>query len=58
MEKKKDSGLVEQEAPWKNTDRAFVRVSKDGSPEMPAHPAESEQKERQEERIETKPEED
>jgi hypothetical protein len=34
MEKKKP-GLREQDAPEKNTDRAYVKVSKDGSPEIP-----------------------
>jgi hypothetical protein len=32
MEKKK---LREQHAPEKNTDRAFVKVNRDGSPAMP-----------------------
>ena len=36
MDKKKTS-LIEQEAPEKNTDKAYVRVSKDGSPELPGH---------------------
>lgn len=27
--------LEEQQAPLKNTDKAFVQVSKDGSPSMP-----------------------
>lgn len=27
--------LEEQEAPLKNTDNAFVKVNRDGSPEMP-----------------------
>jgi hypothetical protein len=34
MEKKK-TGLREQEAPEKNTDRAFVKVARDSSPDMP-----------------------
>jgi hypothetical protein len=35
----------EQSAPDKNTDRAFVRVSRDGSPEIPGD--EKKQKERE-----------
>ena len=34
MEEKKTS-LQEQNAPVKNTDNAFVKVRRDGSPEMP-----------------------
>ena len=30
-----ENELREQEAPLKNTDNAFVRVNKDGHPEMP-----------------------
>ena len=30
-----ENQLREQEAPLKNTDNAFVRVNKDGHPEMP-----------------------
>ena len=30
-----ENELREQEAPLKNTDRAFVQVNKDGHPEMP-----------------------
>jgi len=33
---KKETGLREQDAPEKNTDRAFVKVKKDGSPDLPA----------------------
>lgn len=32
---KKEKQFVEQEAPLKNTDKAFVQVNKDGSPLMP-----------------------
>lgn len=32
---KKEKQFVEQDAPLKNTDKAFVQVSKDGSPLMP-----------------------
>jgi hypothetical protein len=32
----KDNRLIEQDAPEKNTDRAFVKVGKDGAPERPA----------------------
>jgi hypothetical protein len=38
MEQKKDKNndrFQEQEAPLKNTDKAFVQVSRDGSPHMP-----------------------
>jgi len=31
----KQNKLEEQKAPEKNTDKAFVQVSKDGSPAMP-----------------------
>lgn len=34
MDKKK-TPFREQEAPEKNTDKAFVKVNRDGSPEMP-----------------------
>ena len=34
MEEKKTS-LQEQKAPEKNTDHAYVKVRRDGSPEMP-----------------------
>jgi len=34
MERQKD-GLQEQQAPLKNTDRAYVQVSEDGSPVLP-----------------------
>ncbi len=32
---KKEKQFTEQEAPLKNTDKAFVQVNKDGSPLMP-----------------------
>lgn len=32
---KKEEKFQPQEAPRKNTDKAFVRVSKDGSPSIP-----------------------
>lgn len=32
---KKEKHFVEQDAPLKNTDKAFVKVSHDGSPSMP-----------------------
>ena len=32
---KKEENLQEQEAPVKNTDKAFVRVNTDGSPVIP-----------------------
>lgn len=32
----KDNRLIEQDAPEKNTDRAFVKVGKDGAPERPS----------------------
>ena len=32
---KKEKQFVEQEAPLKNTDKAFVQVNKDSSPLMP-----------------------
>lgn len=32
---KKEKQFVEQEAPLKNTDKAFVQVNKDGSPLIP-----------------------
>jgi hypothetical protein len=35
MDKKDNQQLEPQDAPLKNTDKAFVRVSEDGSPEMP-----------------------
>jgi hypothetical protein len=35
MENKRENQFQEQEAPLKNTDKAFVQVSKDGSPHMP-----------------------
>ena len=34
MEKKK-TGLKEQNAPGKNTDKAYVKVNRDGSPQIP-----------------------
>lgn len=34
-----------QEAPTKNTDNAFVKVGKDGQPELPATSKEKEEKE-------------
>jgi hypothetical protein len=40
MREKKERILEEQKAPLKNTDHAFVRVNKDGSPELP-HSTES-----------------
>lgn len=36
--------LEEQEAPLKNTDNAFVKVSRDGSPEMPEVEKEEDEK--------------
>lgn len=30
----RDTGFPEQEAPLKNTDKAFVKVKKDGSPAL------------------------
>lgn len=33
---KKEEELVPQDAPSKNTDRAFVQVGKDGEPVIPA----------------------
>jgi hypothetical protein len=32
---KNENTLEQQDAPLKNTDNAFVRVKKDGSPELP-----------------------
>ena len=32
---KSEKQFVEQDAPLKNTDNAFIRVSKDGSPAIP-----------------------
>jgi hypothetical protein len=40
MDEKKDKRLVEQDAPLKNTDKAFVKVNKDGSPAIPQNPKE------------------
>ena len=33
--RQKENELREQEAPLKNTDKAFVKVNKNGQPEMP-----------------------
>jgi hypothetical protein len=48
MDKKKDR-LQEQDAPLKNTDHAFVRVNKDGTPFIPksAEKNKAEKKERE-----------
>ena len=35
MNNKPDKRFVEQEAPLKNTDKAFVKVNRDGSPAIP-----------------------
>jgi hypothetical protein len=43
----------EQEAPAKNTDNAFVKVNKDGSPQMPGK--EKKEGEAERERIQTPP---
>lgn len=40
MEEKKDNRFVKQDAPLKNTDKAFVKVRKDGSPGIPELPKE------------------
>ena len=39
---KEETKFPEQEAPRKNTDDAFVKVGKDGSPEMPERKKETE----------------
>jgi hypothetical protein len=46
MENKRENQFQEQDAPLKNTDNAFVKVSKDGSPHMP-----TEQEEHKEENM-------
>ena len=46
---KKENEFPQQEAPLKNTDDAFVEVSKDGSPAFP--PPEGGQKEESEEDL-------
>ena len=48
MSDKKERILEEQKAPLKNTDHAFVRVSKEGTPEMPRPAQEEKIKEKQE----------
>lgn len=47
MKDKKERLLEEQEAPLKNTDHAFVQVSKDGSPHLPDRAKEQDPKEKQ-----------
>ena len=37
----RENQFPEQEAPLKNTDKAFVQVNKDGSPHMPTEQEES-----------------
>jgi hypothetical protein len=50
MREKKERILEEQKAPLKNTDHAFVRVNKDGSPELsPASEGRQRPKEKQDE---------
>jgi hypothetical protein len=49
MREKKERILEEQKAPLKNTDHAFVRVNKDGSPELPRTAENQGLKEKQEE---------
>jgi hypothetical protein len=44
--------FTEQEAPEKNTDHAFVKVGRDGQPEIPGH--ENEIKEGEEENESTR----
>jgi hypothetical protein len=48
---KNEKQFVEQEAPLKNTDKAFVQVNKDGSPLMPdlGNQKKQDQSEREEE---------
>lgn len=40
---KNERNLTEQEAPEKNTDRAFVKVGDDGKPVMPVEDKEGQQ---------------
>ena len=45
---KKEINLEPQEAPEKNTDKAFVRVNADGKPEMPVRDKESNERQQPE----------
>lgn len=47
---KKENRFVEQDAPAKNTDNAFVKVGEDGKPEMPVDKA-SDNNSREEEAV-------
>jgi hypothetical protein len=49
MREKKERILEEQKAPLKNTDHAFVRVNKDGSPELPRSTESQRSKQKQDE---------